>query len=66
MVLSVFALSMGITAAVMPARYRKARLRLLSTALGIALGFIGLIITMPLVGHATWHAYRALIEPLPA
>ncbi len=38
MVLSVFALSMGITAAVMPARYRKARLRLLSTALGIALG----------------------------
>jgi uncharacterized membrane protein len=35
----------------------------LLTALGIALGFIGLIITMPLVGHATWHAYRALIEP---
>jgi len=38
----------------------------LLTALGIALGFVGLIITMPLVGHATWHAYRALIEPLPA
>ena len=35
----------------------------LLTALGIALGFLGLIITMPLVGHATWHAYRALIEP---
>ncbi|MCK9381933.1 MAG: DUF2189 domain-containing protein [Sulfuritalea sp.] len=32
-------------------------------ALGIALGFVGLIVTMPLVGHATWHAYRALIEP---
>ena len=38
----------------------------LLTALGIALGFVGLIVTMPLVGHATWHAYRALIEaPAP-
>jgi uncharacterized membrane protein len=33
------------------------------TAVGMATAFIGLIITMPLVGHATWHAYRALIEP---
>jgi uncharacterized membrane protein len=32
------------------------------TAIGIATGFLGLIVTMPLVGHATWHAYRALIE----
>ena len=36
---------------------------ILLTALGIALAFVGLIVTMPLVGHATWHAYRALIEP---
>ncbi|MCF8177635.1 MAG: DUF2189 domain-containing protein [Sulfuritalea sp.] len=35
----------------------------LLTVLGFALGFAGLILTMPLVGHATWHAYRALIEP---
>jgi uncharacterized membrane protein len=36
------------------------------TAIGIATGFLGLIVTMPLVGHATWHAYRALIEaPAP-
>ncbi len=35
----------------------------LLTALGIATAFIGLIVTMPLVGHATWHAYRALVEP---
>ena len=35
----------------------------LLTAIGIATAFIGLVITMPLVGHATWHAYRALIEP---
>lgn len=35
----------------------------LLTAIGIATAFIGLIVTMPLVGHATWHAYRALIAP---
>lgn len=33
------------------------------TVIGIATAFLGLIVTMPLVGHATWHAYRALIEP---
>ncbi|MFC4158147.1 DUF2189 domain-containing protein [Chitinimonas lacunae] len=35
-------------------------------ALLVAIGFfsysLGLILTGPLVGHATWHAYRALIE----
>lgn len=43
-----------------------AALIVLLTAIGIATAFLGLIVTMPLVGHATWHAYRALIEPLPA
>ena len=43
-----------------------AALVVLLTAIGIATAFLGLIVTMPLVGHATWHAYRALIEPLPA
>lgn len=33
--------------------------------LGIATAFLGLVLTGPLVGHATWHAYRALIEPVP-
>jgi uncharacterized membrane protein len=36
------------------------------TAVGVATAFIGLVFLMPLVGHATWHAYRALIDPLPA
>lgn len=40
-----------------------AALIVLLTVVGFALGFVGLIVTMPLVGHATWHAYRALIEP---
>ena len=28
---------------------------------GIATLYIGLIVTLPLVGHATWHAYRDLV-----
>lgn len=31
--------------------------------LGFATLFVGLILVMPLVGHATWHAYRDLVEP---
>ena len=30
--------------------------------LGFALAFVGLVVTGPIVGHATWHAYRALVE----
>ena len=29
---------------------------------GMATGFLGLIVTFPLIGHATWHAYRGLVE----
>jgi uncharacterized membrane protein len=29
---------------------------------GIATLFVGLIVTFPLVGHATWHAYRDLLR----
>lgn len=39
-----------------------AALVVLLTVIGIATAFLGLIVTMPLVGHATWHAYRALID----
>ena len=31
------------------------------TAAGIMTGCIGLIVTMPLIGHASWHAYRDLV-----
>ena len=31
--------------------------------LGFMLAFVGLVVTVPLVGHATWHAYRQLVEP---
>lgn len=33
----------------------------IATAAGIATFFVGLIIVMPLIGHASWHAYRAVI-----
>lgn len=29
---------------------------------GFATWFVGLVVTVPLIGHATWHAYRALVE----
>lgn len=32
-------------------------------AFGFATHFIGLIITMPIIGHASWHAYRDLVSP---
>ncbi len=32
-------------------------------ALGFATLFAGLIVLMPLLGHATWHAYRDLVVP---
>ena len=32
------------------------------TGVGMATLGIGLIVTMPLIGHATWHAYRDLIQ----
>jgi len=32
------------------------------TFIGLVTLFLGLILTMPIIGHATWHAYRALVE----
>jgi uncharacterized membrane protein len=31
------------------------------TLMGLASMFVGLALVFPLVGHATWHAYRSLI-----
>lgn len=33
----------------------------LLTAFGVATLYLGLIVTFPLVGHATWHAYRETV-----
>lgn len=33
------------------------------TAFAFATLFLGLVIVFPLVGHATWHAYRNIVQP---
>ncbi len=32
-------------------------------AVGVATDFAGLVITLPVVGHGAWHAYREAVEP---
>ncbi|MCP5432824.1 MAG: DUF2189 domain-containing protein [Alphaproteobacteria bacterium] len=32
-----------------------------ATAVGCATGFLGLVVAFPFLGHATWHAYRAVM-----
>lgn len=34
------------------------------TLVGFLTFHLGLVVLMPILGHASWHAYRALIEPL--
>lgn len=38
-----------------------AGLIVLFTAAGIATAFFGLVVAFPLIGHATWHAYRDVV-----
>ena len=33
-----------------------------SVLLGIMTGFIGLVVILPVIGHATWHAYKEVID----
>jgi uncharacterized membrane protein len=33
--------------------------------IGFATLFIGLVVAVPIVGHATWHAYRDLVGQQP-
>lgn len=35
------------------------------TLIGFITFHLGLVVLMPIIGHATWHAYRDLVEPLP-
>jgi len=48
----------------LPAMLLWAALIAAMTALAFATLFVGLIVVFPLVGHATWHAYRALVTPV--
>ncbi len=28
--------------------------------------FLGLLVTLPILGHTTWHLYRRIVAPVPA
>jgi uncharacterized membrane protein len=45
-----------------PAMFVWGALIFASVLVGFATFFVGFIVLMPLVGHATWHAYRATID----
>jgi len=45
----------------MPAMMLWAALIVLIVGLGLITFYVGLIVALPLVGHATWHAYRDLV-----
>jgi len=34
----------------------------LITGIGMVTAFLGLVVALPLIGHASWHAYRALVK----
>lgn len=44
-----------------PAMTLWAALIVMFVGLGILTGYLGLLVAMPLIGHATWHAYRDLV-----
>jgi uncharacterized membrane protein len=54
-------LSIKAVLANMPAMTLWAALIVLIVGLGLATFYVGLIVALPLVGHATWHAYRDLL-----
>ena len=35
---------------------------LVSTSLSILTGMLGFLVTVPVLGHASWHAYRDLVD----
>ncbi|MCU0842173.1 MAG: hypothetical protein MUC79_10690, partial [Thiobacillaceae bacterium] len=45
----------------MPAMMLWAGLIVFIVGLGLATFYLGLVIALPLIGHASWHAYRDLV-----
>jgi len=58
------ALAISFTAVILNARAMAvwAALIVLFTVAGLAGWYIGLCVTLPVIGHASWHAYRAVIR----
>jgi uncharacterized membrane protein len=40
-----------------------ATLIMVATALSMATAMLGFLVTIPVIGHATWHAYRETVDP---
>jgi uncharacterized membrane protein len=40
-----------------------AALIMVATALSFATAMLGFLVTIPVIGHATWHAYRETVDP---
>ncbi len=38
----------------------------LTLVASIGAGFAPLVVTLPVLGHATWHLYRRAVAPLPS
>jgi uncharacterized membrane protein len=58
------AIAVSFTAVVMNARAMAvwAAILVVLTAAGMALAFVGLVVALPVAGHAAWHGYRATIR----
>jgi len=39
-----------------------ALLIVIAVGFGLLTGFLGFVVTLPLIGHATWHAYQETIN----
>ena len=63
-VLAAVGASVGATVANPVALALWATLILLLTMLGMATAMLGLIVVVPWLAHASWHAYRDLVEPV--
>lgn len=55
--------SMLATAQNLPAMIVWAGLVTALTLAGLFTFYLGLIVTMPIIGHASWHAYRDIVDP---
>ena len=60
--LDAIAISFKVTMANLPTLLVWASLTVLLTAIGFASFLVGMIVIYPLLGHATWYAYRDLVE----
>jgi len=65
-VITAMATSLTAVRANLPAMALWAALIVGFTAAGLATFYLGLILVLPLLGHASWHAYRDLVEDVSA